>query len=393
MISRRRRRSRTRSRSARRRVRTTRGFAGTDGSLPVFPNANPSRALLDSLVPDRPAYVRAADGHSAWVNSRALALAHVTARTRNPPDGRIERDAAGNPSGTLREGAADLVAALLPKTTAEERVEGLERAVALRELARHRRRCRRRAPTATSSSPTTRSTSAARCNARVVASIYVDPAAGTSQIPRMERLRTQFDGTRLRVRGAKIFADGVIESHTSALLEPYTGTHDRGPANLTPGRLRFARDRARQGGLPDPRARDRRPRRAHGARCDRGRAARERRARCARPHRAPRDDRHARPPSLQVARRVRELPGALGLSRQLHQGSHRARARPRALEPPLSARERRRRRRNDRGRQRLGRVVAQSTRGDTGRGDAVRSRRHYGLCIRGSRRSACRSTA
>jgi predicted amidohydrolase YtcJ len=208
-------------------------FRGHGWQLPVFPHANPSRALLDSLIPDRPAYVRAADGHSAWVNSRALALAHVTAHTPNPPDGRIERDAAGNPSGTLREGAADLVAALLPKTTAEERVRGLERAVALANslgivglqeasadsdiLVAYHTLDRRGA-----------------LNARVVASIYVDPAAGTSQIPQMERLRREFDGTRLRVRGAKIFADGVIESHTSALLEPYTGTRDRGPANLTP---------------------------------------------------------------------------------------------------------------------------------------------------------------
>ncbi|HEV7704621.1 MAG TPA: amidohydrolase [Gemmatimonadaceae bacterium] len=208
-------------------------FRGHGWQLPVFPHANPSRALLDSLVPDRPAYLRAADGHSAWVNSRALALAHVTARTKNPPDGRIERDAAGNPSGTLREGAADLVSALLPKTTDEERVRGLERAVT---YANSLGIVGLQEASADSDILVAYHTLDQRdaLHARVVASIYVDPAAGTAQIPQMERLRSQFDGTRLRVRGAKIFADGVIESHTSALLEPYTGTHDRGPANLTP---------------------------------------------------------------------------------------------------------------------------------------------------------------
>jgi predicted amidohydrolase YtcJ len=208
-------------------------FRGHGWQLPVFPHANPSRQLLDSLVPDRPAYVRAADGHSAWVNSRALALAHVTARTRNPPNGRIERDAAGNPSGTLREGAAELVSSFLPKTTAAQRVDGLVRAiryanslgiVAVQEAS------------ADSDILVAYQTLDKRdsLNLRVVASIYVDPAAGVSQLPRMIRLRDQFAGNRLRATSAKIFADGVIESHTSALLEPYLDTHDRGPANLTP---------------------------------------------------------------------------------------------------------------------------------------------------------------
>ena len=209
-------------------------FLGHGWQLPVFPHANPGRALLDSLVPDRPAYVRAADGHSAWVNSRALALAHITAHTHDPPNGRIERDAAGNPSGTLREDAADLVTAFLPRVTPEQRAKGLERAVALASslgivglqeasadsdiLVAYRTLDQRGA-----------------LNARVVASIYVDPLAGVAQIPRMIRLRKQFDGKRLRVRGAKIFADGVLEAHTAALLEPYTDTHTRGPSNLSAG--------------------------------------------------------------------------------------------------------------------------------------------------------------
>ena len=208
-------------------------FLGHGWQLPVFPHANPGRALLDSLIPDRPAYVRSADGHSAWVNSRALALAHVTARTSNPANGRIERDATGNPSGTLREGAAYLVEILLPRVTAERRVQGLERAiryanslgiVALQEAS------------ADSDILVAYQTLDRRdsLNARVVASIYVDPAAGVSQLPRMIRLRDQFAGNRVRATSAKIFADGVIESRTSALLEPYLGTHDRGPANLTP---------------------------------------------------------------------------------------------------------------------------------------------------------------
>ncbi len=208
-------------------------FIGHGWQLPVFPHANPQRALLDSLVPDRPAYVRAADGHSAWLNSRALELAHITARTRDPVNGRIERDASGNPSGTLRENAADLVEAILPKVTAEQRATGLESAVA---LANKLGIVSLQEASADSDILVAYQTLDRRgtLNARIVASIYVDPTAGTAQLPRMIRLRSQFDGARLRVRGAKIFADGVLEAHTAALLEPYVDTHTRGPANLTP---------------------------------------------------------------------------------------------------------------------------------------------------------------
>ena len=80
--------------------------AGRGWQLPLFPDGNPSKTLLDRLVPDRPALLWAADGHSAWANSRALALAGVTRDTPDPPNGRIERDARGEPSGTLRESAA-----------------------------------------------------------------------------------------------------------------------------------------------------------------------------------------------------------------------------------------------------------------------------------------------
>jgi predicted amidohydrolase YtcJ len=87
---------------------------GSNWQLPVFPHANPTAILLDQAVSDRPAYLIAADGHSAWVNSRALALANLTASTRDPENGRIERDAKGEPTGTLREAAMSLVSRLLP---------------------------------------------------------------------------------------------------------------------------------------------------------------------------------------------------------------------------------------------------------------------------------------
>jgi len=83
---------------------------GGGWALPLFPQANPRKEDLDALVPDRPCVLDAADGHSAWANSRALAIAGITRNTPDPAGGRIERDPkTGEPSGTLRESAAGLL--------------------------------------------------------------------------------------------------------------------------------------------------------------------------------------------------------------------------------------------------------------------------------------------
>jgi predicted amidohydrolase YtcJ len=83
---------------------------------------------------------------------------------------------------------------------------------------------------------------------RVNAALRVDLEKGIDDLPRLVALRDKTHGRRLRVLSAKIFADGVLEAKTAALLEPYVGSEDRGPANLTPDafdRLVAALDRER----------------------------------------------------------------------------------------------------------------------------------------------------
>ena len=84
-----------------------------------------AKDLLDAVVPDRIVLLPNRDGHSTWVNGRALELAGITRKTLDPADGRIERDANGEPAGTLHEGAADLVGRLAPEPTADEVYQGL----------------------------------------------------------------------------------------------------------------------------------------------------------------------------------------------------------------------------------------------------------------------------
>ena len=98
---------------------------GAGWSMPYFPGGTPRKEDLDRIVPDRPVFLLNSDHHGAWANSRALAIAGITKDTPDPVDGRIERDPDGSPSGTLHEGAADLVGAHTPETTLAEGREGL----------------------------------------------------------------------------------------------------------------------------------------------------------------------------------------------------------------------------------------------------------------------------
>ena len=84
-------------------------FRGGGWSVDLFDAHGPTAEQLDRLVPDRPAFLPSTDHHDAWVNTRALEIAGITRDTPDPADGWIERDAQGNPTGTLREGAMGLV--------------------------------------------------------------------------------------------------------------------------------------------------------------------------------------------------------------------------------------------------------------------------------------------
>ncbi|WP_336659303.1 amidohydrolase [Leucobacter sp. USHLN153] len=95
-------------------------IVGGGWHMPHYPGGTPRRELLDRVVPDRPVFLINADHHGAWANTRALELAGIDASTPDPVDGRIERDADGSPSGTLHEGAAELLDHVLPRTTSDE---------------------------------------------------------------------------------------------------------------------------------------------------------------------------------------------------------------------------------------------------------------------------------
>lgn len=210
---------------------------GSNWQLPSFPDANPRKEWLDAIVPDRPVLLTSADGHSAWVNSKALHIAGVTRNTPDPEDGRIERGADGEPTGTLRESAIDMVYEKAPASTLEERVVGLKRAVQIMngvgitgfqdasvtevELKAYEEAERTGVLTA-----------------RAITALYADPKQPIEQIERLKRLRREYHGKYFQATAVKVFEDGVIEPATAALLQPYLGRDgDAGSLNWEPEKL------------------------------------------------------------------------------------------------------------------------------------------------------------
>ena len=100
-------------------------IVGSGWYMADFENGTPRREDLDAIVADRPAIFPNRDGHSTWVNSKALALAGIDGDTPDPDDGRIERDPDGTPTGTLHEGAVHAVDLLVPVPTPERMADGL----------------------------------------------------------------------------------------------------------------------------------------------------------------------------------------------------------------------------------------------------------------------------
>lgn len=179
----------------------------------------PTKEMLDALVPDRPAVVRAYDGHTAWANSRALAAAGIGKDTPDPADGTIVRLENGEPSGALLEGAWDLVLNVVPKPNRDEMKAGLAAAVThllalgvtsgdaieaeaeefdlLLELDREGR---------------------LPMDLNVLLPIEGDFDAYTAMQSR--------SSPHVHFVGVKAFVDGVIESKTAFMLAPFTGTKD-----------------------------------------------------------------------------------------------------------------------------------------------------------------------
>ncbi|MET7985698.1 MULTISPECIES: amidohydrolase [unclassified Streptomyces] len=221
-------------------------ITGGGWSMEAFAGGTPTKELLDAVVPDRPVYLPNRDHHGAWANSRALELAGVTRDTPDPADGRFERDASGEPTGMLQEGAMQSVGRLTPPATPADRLAALLHA---------QRHLHALGITAWQDAilgdflgmedPSEAYMTAARdgsLTARVVGALWWDRARGAEQIPELVERRAALAHGRFRATSVKMMLDGVAENGTAALLDPYLdkcgcATANRGKSFIDPDRL------------------------------------------------------------------------------------------------------------------------------------------------------------
>ncbi|GAA3577746.1 amidohydrolase [Kribbella ginsengisoli] len=192
---------------------------------PDYPGGAPLAADLDAIVGDRPVFLANADHHGAWVNSRALELAGIDARTPDPADGRIERDPDGNPTGTLHEGAMDLVGHLVPPTTHDEQVAALLGAQAYLHsfgITGWQDAIFGDYANLDDSTPAyVELANDGRLTARVNGALWWRRDLGAEQLPSLIERRDALQHPRLRAGSVKIMQDGVAENFTAGLLDPY----------------------------------------------------------------------------------------------------------------------------------------------------------------------------
>jgi len=203
-----------------------------------FNGAMPTRQMLDALVPDRPAYLIAYDGHTGWANTKALKAAGITRRTKSPANGAIVKDSRGEPTGALKEAAMALMTTAAPQPTEEDRLAAARAAIdeahrfgitsvqdaggAAADLDLFDRLRKRKELTL-----------------RVYQALRADATLTEANLDELEQVRTRFaDDPVLKTGAIKLIADGVIESHTAAMVEPYTNRPAiRGDARFTPEQL------------------------------------------------------------------------------------------------------------------------------------------------------------
>jgi hypothetical protein len=217
---------------------------GRGWSYDIVPKGQfPTAGDLDKIIPDRPALLRAYDGHTAWANTKALELAKITKATKDPDDGKIARDAQGNPTGALLEGAEALMDGVVPEPDRAEKKDALLAAA---------RDC-------------------ARLGLTAVDAIEGDPEEWDlllelekeGKLPLKVNVILPIEGNldeyvemrkrgtdRVKLVGVKGFIDGVVESKTAYMKKPYEGTKDEvGKPLIPPDKLMTLTEEATKRGF------------------------------------------------------------------------------------------------------------------------------------------------
>ncbi len=219
--------------------------------MPNFsPSGLPDKKLLDKIVPDRPVSLKSSDGHSLWVNSKALELAGITATTPDPENGRIDRyPNSQEPSGSLQEDSAImLIMNLEPALTSEDLINGLKYSRNLFHslgITGIQDAILKLEPGDAYYGLDAYNYLESRheLNLHVVTAMFWENSKPlVQQLSKFLKIREQQANGNVKATSIKIWQDGVIETQTAALLEPYSDRSDgyRGDLQNTPDNLNKA---------------------------------------------------------------------------------------------------------------------------------------------------------
>jgi predicted amidohydrolase YtcJ len=206
-------------------------IVGAGWSMDAFPGGVPSAAHLDGVDDGRPVFLTNRDTHSAWVNRIALERAGITAQTPDPHGGVIERGPDGEPSGALHELAMDLVREVIPVAELLDAERALVVAqdfllslgiTAWQDAGIHHDRGYDRAYRGL--------LDRGELKVEVEGAQWLPADLPAGIVDTMLETRRAFEGTPVSMTSVKIMLDGVIETHTAHLKQPYLAP---GPADST----------------------------------------------------------------------------------------------------------------------------------------------------------------
>ena len=177
----------------------------------------PSAADIDTVVSDRPVWLKRIDGHAGWANSAALAIAGVDDDTVDPPGGKIHRDENGHATGILVDKAMALVTTHLPETDKDEFRAAYDKAV----------------DTVLSVGITSVHDAGIKIGqAEVYMSmaddndlkmrIYAMLSDTGANLDAMGEPLVGYGNDRLDIRAVKLKADGALGSRGASMIEPYS---------------------------------------------------------------------------------------------------------------------------------------------------------------------------
>ena len=186
------------------------------------PEALPHKKYLDEIFPNRPVFLEGYDGHTYWANSKALAMAGIVRETPDPPNGTIVRDPkTGEATGALKESAENLVSKIIPKPSRAEQLLALR--AGMKWANEHGIT---RVHSAGGDFEVLDLFDEMRQRGDLTLRMYIayflnPPELRPQDLDAIERAHKKFHNDWIDAGAVKFMVDGVVESHTAAMFEPY----------------------------------------------------------------------------------------------------------------------------------------------------------------------------